>query len=119
MVYIYFIQPMTGRNSEDIEQDTTNLCDVFAQKLGIPVQEVEVVNPYVRPDDFCRGPIWYLGTALQQLDKANVIVFADGWEKSKGCQAERQVLYQYEGQYDFLLFRYNPNSRQLFGCSLP
>lgn len=44
-------------------------------------------------------PVFNLGHSLQNLSRANVVVFAPGWEDARGCRVEHEVCVQYHIPY--------------------
>lgn len=58
--------------------------------------EIEVVNPVGRanaPEN--AGRLWFLGQAIADMEKADLVIFAEGYSSANGCLAERRVAELY------------------------
>lgn len=117
-VNVFISQPMLGRRVRGIQEERDLIVtfikknydfrfdgasrasamipkgfDVYKDK---PEYNINVVNPIERenaPDN--AGRLWYLGQAISDLEKCDLVIFARGWKKSKGCCIEMEVVRQY------------------------
>lgn len=62
--------------------------------------EIEVLDSFI-DDEGERHPLWYLGKALEELSRADVIYMVDGWKDSKGCRIEYLCARQYGIEIEF------------------
>lgn len=61
---------------------------------------VTVVNPIHRKDaPENAGRLWYLGQAISDLEKADLVIFAKGYSLAKGCRVEWETVRTYEIPY--------------------
>ena len=117
-VNVFISQPMLGRRVRGIQEERDLIVtfikenydfrfdgasrasamipkgfDVYKDK---PEYNINVVNPIERenaPDN--AGRLWYLGQAISDLARCDLVIFARGWENSKGCCVEREAVRQY------------------------
>ena len=86
--------PIHGRSDEEVLHDMKQYvtkCEDIIQKPLLLVDTLSHVPPvYLKPDR-----LWYLGQSISLMDKADYICFAEGWNKAKGCQVEREVVRLY------------------------
>ncbi len=95
---IFFSIPMNGKSKEQINDNMASLFDQIKQTLP----EAELVESVF--DEYEELPIeitdknigvYCLGLALQAMAKADLVVFANGWQTARGCRIERMVAEQY------------------------
>lgn len=43
-------------------------------------------------------PLWYLGESIKKMSEADVVYFATGWAKARGCQIEHECAVKYNLQ---------------------
>ena len=84
MIKVFISQPMNGRTQEAILRERKAIEKIMTAFLGDKVYFI---------DSFIQGakdvdPLFCLGHALMALSKADVAVFAPGWEESRGCKIE-------------------------------
>lgn len=59
-------------------------------------EEVYIINTYL-PDLFKdASPLWYLGRSLELMSSADIVYFAKGWKKYRGCRVEHLVAHEYD-----------------------
>lgn len=93
-INIFISQRMSGKTQEEIQTKRnfiiSKALDYFLKdnKIAIPVnsfiKNAEKVNPL-----FC------LGNAIQSLSGADIAIFSDDWEESRGCQVEHLCCEKY------------------------
>lgn len=91
MIKVFISQPMNGRTQEAILRERKAIEKIMTAFLGDKVYFI---------DSFIQGakdvdPLFCLGHSLMALSKADVAVFAPGWEKSRGCKIEFQCCNDY------------------------
>ena len=96
---------MSGKSEEEIlatRQKEINEIYQFANKDNV---QVNIIDSYI--DDETRNgfqgymtnvinwDVYWISHALQKLSMANILWLGKGWEKSKGCQIEKQCAQAY------------------------
>lgn len=116
-VNVFISQPMSGRHVEEIQEERDRIVMFIKEHYDFQFRNsrasamipkgydmfneateynINVVNPIERenvPDN--AGRLWYLGRAISDLEKCDLVIFARGWETSKGCCVEREAVRQY------------------------
>lgn len=86
---IFISQPMGNKSYEQIKFERQNLVRKLEQK-GHEVLET-VFDDY----DELKSPIFYLAKSIEILDKADRVVFMEGWETARGCRIEYEISRKY------------------------
>lgn len=89
---LFISQPMNGIDEVNVLQTRDHIFNCM--KLVEP--DLELLDTYNReniPNN--AGRRWYLGRSIQDLDKADFVIFAPGWHKAKGCLVEHLVCELY------------------------
>lgn len=89
---LFISQPMNGRTDEEILAERQRLIEFAEQQLG---EKVEVLDSFVQNADYKQKPVKYLANAISVLAEANVAIFANGWEKARGCRIEHEICERY------------------------
>ena len=77
---LFISQPMNGLSDEQVLQERAD---------AVPLETFfEDFGPDAKPLD-------YLARSIEFLAKADVAVFAPGWEYARGCRIERQCAEEY------------------------
>lgn len=101
MIKLFISQPMNGLSDDEILAERDRIVDKFRSALGVQYptvdNTVEVVN-FIKPPIAPKGAsrLWYLTEDIRTMDKADVIIFAKGWDKASGCRVERAVVENYQ-----------------------
>ena len=86
---IFISQPMGNKNYNQIKHERQSLV------RELEMQGNEVLETVF--DDFTteKTPIYYLAKSIEILDKADRVVFMQGWENARGCLIEYQIAKSY------------------------
>ena len=89
---IFISQPMGGLSDEQVLKERAAAISKAKTILGEDVIPLETFF-----DDFgpAAKPLDYLARSLEFLAKADVAVFATGWQNARGCRIERQCAEDY------------------------
>lgn len=91
---VFISQPMAGLTDEQILARRNQLIEKI--KSWFPNNEIDVIDSFTKSEEICgRGRIAMLGDSIAMMRDADTVVFADGWEKSPGCNVEHEVCVQY------------------------
>ena len=85
MKQIFVSIPMSGKGEEEIlaEQDR-----VLKLALGVMGIEGELAKSYLGEGHVNYSPLENLGESLKRMAKADLVVFAKGWQDARGCRIE-------------------------------
>lgn len=91
MKKLFISQPMRGKTPEEITAERERL---IAQAEEVFPDEIEVLDTYYK--DFDGNRVQFLGRSIGDLGKADLVIFASGWENFTGCRCEHAVCEEYE-----------------------
>ena len=95
---IFISQPMNGRSNEDIKNErqlihnwlNCYICD------RCNTEQIEIIDSFFEDAPHDAKPLWYLGESLKLMSEADLVVFAPGYDKSRGCIIEYDCARQYD-----------------------
>ena len=103
MIKVFISCTMNGRSDEEILKTRKDINEKLKNVLK---QDFEVIdsfftdfNPNVTQID---PAMYYLGLSISKMAAADIVVFAEGWDKARGCKLEYNVARAY-GQTCILL----------------
>lgn len=90
---IFISQPMNGRADEEILHERAAL--ILWAKEHLQEEDVTALETFF--DDFgpAAKPLDYLARSIEYLAKADVAIFAPGWQAARGCRIEHQCAEDY------------------------
>ena len=93
---LFISQPMNGLSDEQILLERKKLICWAEKQLGDTVEPLETFF-----DDFgpAAKPLDYLARSIEYLAKADIAVFAVGWQNARGCRIEHQCAVDYGVKY--------------------
>lgn len=91
MKKLFISQPMRGKTPEEITAERERLIDQAAKLFP---DEIEVLDTYYK--DFDGNRVQFLGRSIGDLGKADLVIFAPGWEEFTGCRCEHAVCQEYD-----------------------
>ena len=92
MKKLFISQPMRGKTPDEIMAIRKKAIDSVRRNYS---EEVEVIDSYLREDEYKVNPLWCLAHSLKLLSTADVAYFAKGWEDARGCVIEHECALQY------------------------
>lgn len=92
MKKLFISQPMKDKSDEEILKERENAIKSAEELLGEPV---EVIDSFFQSAPADARPLWFLGKSLELLSTADVVYFAKGWEKARGCKIENTCAIEY------------------------
>ena len=87
-VKIMISQPMRGKTNERIKKERECVIKAIEASNG---EYLDTVFDSVEDGT----PLSYLSKSINYLDKADIIYFMPGWEKSRGCRIEFECAKEY------------------------
>lgn len=91
MKKLFISQPMRGKTPEEITAERERM---IAQAEKMFPDGIEVLDTYYK--DFDGNRVEFLGRSIGDLGKADVAIFAPGWENFTGCRCEHTVCQEYD-----------------------
>lgn len=110
-IKVFISLPMHGRTVEEVEEEKIKYLQGFERfyKKELGEEHVKIVD--VNNDIGCREGftrVQNLGASIYNMDSADIIIFANGWEYTKGCMCENVVAYRYmyneKGEHRWKIF---------------
>lgn len=90
MKKLFISQPMKGKTPEEITAERERMIAYAGEVVN---DDVEVLDTYYREYDGSR--VQFLGRSIGDLGKADIAIFAPGWEHFDGCRCEHVVCETY------------------------
>lgn len=90
MKKLFISQPMRGKTDMEIQAERERMA-AYAREAFC--EDVEVLDTYYK--DFDGSCVEFLGRAISDLGKADMAVFAPGWDRFDGCCCEHTVCELY------------------------
>lgn len=101
MEYRVFIsQPMTGRTLDEVKKERQDIESIMHElndglsTKGISVKVIDSFDEQAFIEG--RNPLDCIGDCIKKMSEANIVVFAPGWDKSRGCRIEHQCAVEYQ-----------------------
>lgn len=92
MKKLFISQPMRDKTNEEIEAERQSIIALVSQKFG---EDVEVIDSFFKDAPHDAKPLWFLGKSFELLSNADIVVFAEGFDKARGCTFEFAASCQY------------------------
>lgn len=93
MKRIFISMPMNGFTRKENISSLKIYQKRIERKLG---EKIKLTNRVCAERQLRKhGALWCLGKSIQQLSKADVVCFVDGWEYARGCKIEHKVAKEY------------------------
>lgn len=90
MKKLFISQPMRGKTPEEITAERERMISHAGKVVN---DEIEVLDTYYK--DFDGNRVQFLGRSIGDLGKADIAIFAPGWEDFAGCRCEHTVCEEY------------------------
>lgn len=87
-IKIFISQPMKNKTREEIILEREKLKNAIKRDI-FPRKNIEFINSILDENDAKNKPLWCLGKSIQLLSEADVVFFAEAYEKARGCIIER------------------------------
>lgn len=92
MIKVFISQPMRSRPQDDILKER-EVIEVIIKTM-FAEQDVYFIDSFIQGAKDV-NPLFCLGHSLIALSKADIAVFAPGWDKSRGCKIEWKCCVEY------------------------
>lgn len=95
MKKLFISQPMNGKSDEEILRERD---EAIAKAKDICDEDVEVIDSFFRdnePDYVKHSGVYWLGRSLELLSTSDIVYFATGWDRARGCLIEHTCAVEY------------------------
>ena len=89
---VFISQPMNGRTEKEIMAERGAMIRRAWDKFG---KDIVVLDTFFNDFDPAAKPLDYLARSIELLAKADVAIFAPGWQNARGCRIEHQCAEDY------------------------
>lgn len=92
---VFISQPMDGKSDEEIQKikdvASAMIKDIFGD------ENIEIIDSFIKnsPPKGLNVPVWYLSNSILLMSNADLVYFAEGWKKSRGCVIENAIAIAY------------------------
>ena len=99
MKKLFVSLPMRGLNEREIRKRMNYLKYLVELELG---EEVILIDSFIKnePDskEINNIGLYFLGESIKELAYADIVIFANGWMKARGCKVEYKAAVEYEAK---------------------
>ena len=92
MKRLFISQPMKDKIDEQIINEREKAIELAKEVIG---EDVEVIDSFFQNAPHDAKPLWFLGKSLELLSTADIVYFAEGWDKYRGCKIEHTCALEY------------------------
>lgn len=92
MKKLFISQPMRDKTEEEILAERSHAIHMAENLLG---EDVKVIDSFFKDAPIYSKPLWYLAKSIELLADADVVYFAEGWERYRGCRIEHTCAVEY------------------------
>ena len=101
---LFISQPMQGKSIEEIFAERE---EAAKKATSLVKRDMEVIDSYIQDAPEGAKPLWFLGKSLELMSDADVVYFAEGWQKARGCRCEYECARAYADD-DFVCYEHGP-----------
>ena len=97
MIKLFVSLPMRGLSEREIRKRMNYLKYLVELELG---EDVILIDSFIEnePDskEINNIGLYFLGESIKELAYADIVIFANGWMKARGCKVEYKAAVEYE-----------------------
>ena len=89
---VFISQPMSGKSELEIFDVRNKICNKFH------INDEEIIENYRKdgiPKKDVNESVWCLGDSIRLMAFADLVIFAPGWERARGCCIEHEICRNY------------------------
>lgn len=87
---VFISSVMNGKTEDQIITEREEVIDLLRTAED---GEVEIIDSVLKAEN--KPSLWYLGESIKLMADADLVVFAPGWEKGRGCIIEHECASKY------------------------
>jgi hypothetical protein len=92
-------QPMAGKTEKEIKETREKAIKLFKEKgykfINTLFTDAWYSDKAMKERGVEQIPLCFLAKSLENMCLCNIVYFAKGWEKTRGCRIEHEVAKQY------------------------
>ena len=89
---LFISQPMKDKSNEVIKQERDHAIETVKSIIG---EDIEVLDTFYDDMPENTKPLEYLARSINDLAKADIAYFVNGWQDYRGCKIEYMCATQY------------------------
>ena len=93
---VFISQPMSGLDEMEVYAVRNKICNKFH------ITNSELIENYKKdfiPKKDVNDHVWGLGDSIKLMAFADLVIFAPGWKKARGCLIEHDICGLYDIPY--------------------
>lgn len=94
MKKVFISMPMNGKTDEEIIKEFKEIKERVLDLFG-GCEVIDSVFSNFDLENNANTPIHYLGRSIELLADADIVYFAKGWQRARGCKVEHLVAKLY------------------------
>ena len=91
---VFISQPMGGKTDKEVLEERKYIEKNIKRKY----ENIKIIDSFLDDDEELK-PLHYLAISLWLMTYADIVVFAKGWERARGCKIERLACENYGIKY--------------------
>ena len=93
---VFISQPMSGKREKEIREDRVRILEQLS-RFAIYEKDIDIIDTYVteEPPEDSNVRLWFLGKTIEKLAQADLVIFAEDWQKARGCRIEHECAQIY------------------------
>lgn len=92
---IFVSQPMRGKSDDEIFRTMFDTFVKIKTKFDGLATPRLIDQTHVATSEKGKTRLYFLGRSIQDLAKADLVIFTDGWDRAPGCRIENEVCCRY------------------------
>ncbi len=90
---LFISQPMNGLTDDEIKTKREEIIKKVQEDFADST--IEVIDSFFEAAPHDAKPLWFLGKSIELLSTADIVYFAKGWDKARGCKIEHICAVEY------------------------
>ncbi len=93
---VFISRPMRGKTKDDFYREKIRVYRLIAKQFPAEAERNHILDTYIDEDYEENHPgLKYLAKSLELLDEADLVFFAKGFRKARGCLIEYEAAKNY------------------------
>ena len=87
---VFISSVMNGKTEDQIVVERGDVIELLKKTCD---ENIEIIDSVLKAEN--KPSLWYLGESIKLMADADLVVFAPGWEKGRGCIIEHECASKY------------------------